>query len=220
MLVDHFPMLGLRITSGDIELRLPEPEELSALADLAAEGVHDPATMPFLRAWTDRPPAERARSVLQDHWSDLGSWRPERWKLPLAVFRRGEPTGIQMMKGVDFAVLKEVESGSWLGRRFHGQGIGTRMRGMMLHLAFEGLGAEAATTLALEHNKASHAVTMKNGYVPNGFKYELVRGEKTMDRSYRLDRDRWERHRRPEPVEIHGLESCLELFGANGKAAA
>lgn len=207
-------MLGLRLTSGDIEMRLPAAEELAAIADLAAEGVHDPKTMPFLFAWTDLPPAERARSVVQNYWRNLGAWQPDRWSLPLAVFLRGEPTGIQTLKGVDFAALKEVESGSWLGRRFHGRGLGTRMRGMMLHLAFVGLGAEAATTMALEHNEASAAVTRKNGYVPNGVKYELVRGVKTMDRCYRLDRDRWEQHRRPEPIEIHGLKPCLDLFGA------
>jgi hypothetical protein len=37
-LIDHWPLL---------ELRLPSGEELSELADLAAQGVHDPDRMPL-----------------------------------------------------------------------------------------------------------------------------------------------------------------------------
>lgn len=52
--------------------------------------------------------------------------------------------GLQEMRAVDFAVTREVATGSWLGRRFHGKGIGTEMRGAVLYLAFAGLGARYA----------------------------------------------------------------------------
>lgn len=38
MLIDHWPLLGLRLTSPGLELRLPSEEELGELADLAADG--------------------------------------------------------------------------------------------------------------------------------------------------------------------------------------
>lgn len=51
MLADHFPLIELRLTTPRLELRLPSPEELGALADLAAGGIHDPDVMPFLVPW-------------------------------------------------------------------------------------------------------------------------------------------------------------------------
>ena len=60
------------------ELRWPSPEDLDALAELAALGVHDPKVQPFMVAWTDTSPDERARSTMQYHWSRWGSW----WRLP------------------------------------------------------------------------------------------------------------------------------------------
>jgi hypothetical protein len=67
VLVDHWPLLGLRLTSPGLELRLPSEEELGELADLAAEGMHGPGSVPFLVSWPGLPPAERARAVVQRH---------------------------------------------------------------------------------------------------------------------------------------------------------
>ena len=60
MLTDVWPLFGLVLRTPRLELRLPSLERLAELGELAAEGVHDPAVMPFFVAWTDRPPAERA----------------------------------------------------------------------------------------------------------------------------------------------------------------
>jgi hypothetical protein len=40
-------------------------------------------------------------------------------------------------------MLREFESGSWLGREHQGRGLGKEMREATLHLGFEGLGADA-----------------------------------------------------------------------------
>lgn len=122
MLVDHWPLFGLRVRTGRVELRLPAPEELGALADLAAEGVHAPASMPFTVPWTDVPPQERARSVLRYYWSRLGAWTPEDWELNLAVFSDGQVVGQQSVSARGFATLREVRSGSWLALRHQGRG--------------------------------------------------------------------------------------------------
>lgn len=57
MLTDHWPQLGLRLSTTRLELRLPTGEELAELADLAAQGIHEPDRMPFTVPWTDLPPA-------------------------------------------------------------------------------------------------------------------------------------------------------------------
>ncbi|TDB78872.1 N-acetyltransferase [Actinomadura sp. KC216] len=212
MLVDHFPLLGLRLKTPRLELRLPSSEELADLAEVAAAGVHDPETMPFLVPWTDRPAAEIARGVVQYHWSRLGNWTPQDWSLNLAVFHNGSAIGVQDISALDLAITRRVATGSWLGRRYQGQGIGTEMRAAVLHLAFAGLDAQEAASSAFADNPASHAVSRKLGYQPNGVDRRVIRGALTIDHRLLLTRTAWEQHR-TIPVTIDGLTPCLPLFG-------
>lgn len=206
-------MLALRLTTPRLELRLPAPEELSALADLAAEGIHPPDVMPFSEPWTDQAPAERARSVVQHHWRHLGSSTPDDWALNLSVFADGVVVGMQSVGARNLRVRREVATGSWLGQRFQGQGIGTEMRAAVLHLAFAGLGAEAAVSTAFAHNPASQVISRKLGYQPDGTDRYEVRGALAILHRFRLTRESWERHR-TVPVTIEGLAPCLPLLGA------
>jgi RimJ/RimL family protein N-acetyltransferase len=212
MLVDHFPLVGLRLRTPRLELRLPLPEELAAMAELAAGGIHDPEVMPFLVPWTDRPPAEVARGVIQRHWLTLGSWEPREWSLNLTVFRAGVVVGVQSISARDVAITREVATGSWLGRRHQGRGFGTEMRAAVLHLAFVGLDVEEATSAAFVDNHASHAVSRKLGYRPDGFDRRVVRGAMVVDGRLRLSRADWARHRTTS-VTVEGLAPCLPLMG-------
>jgi RimJ/RimL family protein N-acetyltransferase len=212
MLIEHWPLYGLRLRTPRLELRLPTPEDLSALADAAAAGVHDPAVQPFLQPWTDLEPAARARSVLQWHWHLLGKWSAEDWSLQLATVADGTVIGTQEVGARDFAVLREVHTGSWLGRAWHGRGYGTEMRAAVLHLAFEGLGALDARSEAFEDNPASYGVSRRLGYTDDGVDRRVVRGKPLASRRVRLDRAAWSAAR-TVPVEIEGLEPCLPMFG-------
>jgi RimJ/RimL family protein N-acetyltransferase len=212
MTLTHWPLHGLRLRTPRLELRLPGLEELDALAQLSADGVHDPGWMPFFDPWTDLPPAERARSVMQFHWRTLADWTPQDWTLQLAVFLGGEVTGTQNISGRDFAIVGEVSTGSWLGRRYQGQGIGTEMRAAVLDLAFSGLRAESAVSGALAGSAASAAVSRRLGYQPNGLIRRRVRDAPGQEQRFALDRDRWQRQR-TVPVEIDGLGPCLPDFG-------
>lgn len=212
MLIDHWPLLGLKLTTARLELRLPTDDELAALADLAAGGVHKPGEAPFLTPWTDLPPPQRARAVIQGHWSGRADWEPDGWSLGLAVFEDQKPLGVQSMRAQDFKVLREVASSSWLGLAHHGRGIGTEMRAAMLHLAFAGLGATDATTASFVDNYAPLAVSRKLGYEPDGIMRDSLHGKAVVSQRLRLTRQRWEATDRIE-VTIDGLEPCLELFG-------
>jgi len=163
-------------------------------------------------AWTDASPEERARSTLQYHWSRWGSWNPSDWTLELAVIRDGVVVGSQGVGGRDFPVLREVHTGSWLGRAYQGQGIGTQMRAAVLHLAFDGLGAQCAVSAAFDDNPASLGVSRKLGYRDDGIEWHLVRGRPALTRRLRLERAGWQATR-TIPVQIHGLPPCLPLFG-------
>lgn len=211
-LTDRWPLAGLRLRTGDLQLRTPREADLVALADLAAEGVHDPDEMPFATPWSDAAPEERATSVLQWHWRCWGAWAPECWTLEFAVLRAGEVVGTQGMRATDFAVLRSVATGSWLGRRFHGQGIGRAMRAAVLALAFDGLGARSASSEAFTDNPASLAVSRALGYRDDGLEWRPRRGQAACLQRLRLDRVDWAQAPRP-PVSIDGLEACLPWFG-------
>ena len=207
-----WPLADLRLHTPALELRWPSLEDLDALAGLAAAGVHDPGVQPFMVAWTDAPPQERARGTLQYHWSCWGSWKPSDWMLGFAVLSDGVVVGTQGIGGRDFAVLREVHTGSWLGLPYQGQGIGTQMRAAVLHLAFEALGARHAVSSAFEDNAASLGVSRKLGYRDDGIEWHQVRGRPALTRRLRLTRADWQAAQ-TVPVQIHGLQPCLPQFG-------
>ncbi|MER5393022.1 GNAT family N-acetyltransferase [Saccharopolyspora sp. NPDC002686] len=214
MLIDHFPLVGLKLTTPRLEVRLPSPDELGELAELAGNGVHDPDLMPFTEAWTDGTPDQVALNVIQHYWRHLGSWTPQHWALNLTVFHDGAVVGQQSIGARDLAITREVSTGSWLGQRYQGRGIGTEMRAAVLHLAFACLDAEEAVSSAIEHNVASRAVSRKLGYQPDGSHREAVRGDLAVVHRLRLTRADWERHR-TVPVEVEGLAPCLPLLGVD-----
>lgn len=212
-LPEYWPLPGLRLRTGRLELKLPDAADLIALAGLAEAGVHDPAVQPFLVPWTDVEPAERAISTMRYHWSCWGSWQPTKWTLNLVTVLDGVVVGTQGMSAANFAVLREVGTGSWLGMRYQGQGIGTAMRAAVLALAFDGLGAEFAVSSASVDNAASLGVSRKLGYADDGVERQMVRGKPQDQRRLRLDRASWQAHRTID-VTISGIEQCLPFFGA------
>ncbi|MEO3782713.1 GNAT family protein [Actinocorallia sp. B10E7] len=212
----HWPLFGLRLRTPRLELRLPGPKELDELADTALDGVHPPDEMPFATPWTHAPREELGGRLLQWQWKMLAEWTPGNWHLPLAVVHEGRAIGVQELHGRDFAVVREVSSGSWMGLRYQGRGLGTEMRAAVLELAFTGLDARFATTGAHLDNAASLGVTRKLGYRPNGVTRSALLGRPVEELRFVLDREDWLRHRKTDVV-IEGLEPCLRFFGLEGR---
>jgi RimJ/RimL family protein N-acetyltransferase len=207
-----WPLYDLRLRTPALELRLPTEDELVLLCQAARAGIHDPASMPFEVPWTDKPSPRFEREFLQHHWALRSQWTPQRWMLGLAVFQDGEPIGFQDVGADDFATLREVVTGSWLGQAFQGRGYGKQMRAAVLHLAFAELGAVAARSGVMAGNPASLAVSRALGYQDNGISRGAPRG-KPVDRiNLRLTRQRWQQHRYCE-VAVEGLASCRDMFG-------
>lgn len=184
-----WPPALLWARAGDLELRYLDDDLLVDLAELAGRGVHDPDAMPFAFPWTRGTPEQVARSVLVYQWRTRAAITPEHWTLELAVLHRGEPVGIQAIEAEQFPVTRTISTGSWLGQAHHGQGLGTRMRALMLHLAFTGLRAEVATTGAWVDNGPSNAVSTRLGYRPNGTSRQAREGQTAEHRHYRMDRE-------------------------------
>jgi RimJ/RimL family protein N-acetyltransferase len=208
----RWPLRALSLTTPRLVLRWPSESDLDELADLAAAGVHDPAVQPFEAAWTDVPPDERALGTLQFHWSKWAAWKPDDWQLLFVVVLDGTVVGSQGIEAHDFAVVRELSTGSWLGLGYQGRGIGTEMRAAVLSLAFEGLGAQPVTSEAFTDNAASLGVSRRLGYQDDGIAVSCIRGRRAVRQRLRLDRARWQQHA-TVPVELHHLEPCLALFG-------
>lgn len=209
-----WPFDGLSIRHEDFELRLPEPHELRELASLASRGVHDPDFMPFTYPWTDQEPAGVARSVMQYFWATQGAITPASWVLSLTFFKSGEVIGTGGLTANNFATLRTIETGSWIGLDFQGQGFGTVMRSMLVAFGLQHLQANQMTSAAIEQNTPSNAVSAKMGYRENG--YDLVKSRGKTDRlvRYVLTHESWEKlepHLRPE-IEVTGVEECLPLL--------
>jgi RimJ/RimL family protein N-acetyltransferase len=212
-LVDHWPLFALRVRTPVLELRYPDDALAAAVADVGAEGVHDPSFRPFIRQWTGIPPPQQQRNTVQHLWRTRGTWKPTSWVCPLAVLVDGDVAGLQGVNADDFPSRRSVLTGSWLGKPYQGRGLGSEMRAAVLHLAFAGLGAARAESAAWHDNGASLGVSRKLGYEENGVDW-LLRGEEP-ERQVRLllTRERWEQDRRDD-IEILGLEPCLPFFGA------
>jgi RimJ/RimL family protein N-acetyltransferase len=208
---DPWPLRHLVLRTPRLELRPADDAGLFELADEAARGVHDPAVMPFLTPWTDAPPAERARSTLQWNWRRLAELTPQHWALALLVRVDGRVVGVQELVGVGFAVTREVETGSWLGRRHQGRGVGTAMRAAALAFAFDHLGAVRARSAAFADNAASLRVSEKLGYRRDGTSTTVRRGERAEDVRLLLE-PRWFR-RPPGTLRVEGLAACRPLLG-------
>jgi RimJ/RimL family protein N-acetyltransferase len=205
--MDLSPLDALRLRTPRLELHLPSRPELEQLREVALAGVHPPEFMPFSVAWTDDP---ELSDFLGYHELRRSRWAPDEWHLELGVWFEREPVGMQAMVSEDFASTRRIGTGSWLGRRFQGRGIGTEMRTAVLELAFRGLGAQVASSGAIDGNTASLRVSEKLGYRVTGRSASAPRGVEVPHTDVELRRDDW----RPAiPVQIEGLEPCLPLFG-------
>ena len=164
-----FPVLGLRVSAGPVELHGMDDDTLAELAELAFQGVHAPDAMPFLMPWTLAPADQFFRGFVQYHWGTRSTFAPAKWSLELAVRFEGELVGTQGVGTENFLVTRTGETGSWLGRAHQGRGIGTLMRQTICALLFDHLGFEEVTSAAFVDNVASNAVSRKVGYRANGF---------------------------------------------------
>lgn len=212
-LAGYLPLFGLTVTTPRLTLQLPTDPELIELLEVIERGVHDPTDMPFRLGWTDVASPQRERASLSHWWGSRASWKPSDWHWMGGVRADGQIVGVQDLLAREFSSLREVTSGSFIGREHQGRGLGKEMRAAVLHLAFDGLHADRAFSGYLEGNVSSRRVSESLGYVPNGWSTVMVRGKPVREFHLVLERSVWESRRRDD-IRIEGLDECLELFGS------
>jgi RimJ/RimL family protein N-acetyltransferase len=215
-LTEIWPPYALTITAGDLELKIIRDDDLSEFVDLVLDGVHDPGFMPFGVAWTDADPAELPANFARFHWSNRGQFTPQDFSLDFAVRRDGELVGSQALHTKDFAVTRTGTTGSWLARRFHGRGIGTRMRQVVCAFAFDELGATEITSGAFVDNQASLGVSRKVGYQNNGTNRQVRRGALAEHQNLRLTPETF---RRGDPIMVSGADELRDFVGLSKPGA-
>ncbi len=209
---EPWPLRHLVLRTPRLELRPDDDDGLAELVDEAYLGVHPPERMPFAVPWTDADPAYLGRGIVQHFWSQRASLAPGDWAVHFLVRREGRVIGTQGMMAVDFAVTREFRTGSWLGLRHQGHGLGTEMRAAVLLLGFDHLGATRARSDAFVDNAASLRVSERLGYRRDGSARLARRGAPAEDLRLVLDpadlvRPEW-------TLSVDGVDGCRGLLGA------
>ena len=212
--MEAWPLRNLVLRTPRLELRPDDDEGLYELVDVARAGVHDPEFMPFSVPWTDVPDADLGVSNLRYYWSERVKVRPDDWHVHFIIRLDGKVIGEQGLMAADFAVTREVSTGSWLGRAFQGHGYGSEMRAAVLAFAFDHLGAVQARTSAYVDNAASLAVSRSLGYVDDGTMRDSRRGEPAVQLRMLLTADRFATFRPTWKLAVDGLDDCLPLLVA------
>jgi len=206
-----WPLFDLEVRTPSLSLRYIDDELGAQLAELAAAGIHDPASSPFSFPWTDVPPPQLQRNTMQYYWRCRAETRPESWIIDLAVEVNGSVVGVAGVNGANFPTLRQVVTGSWLGRKFQGQGIGKEMRIAALTLAFDGFDAELAITDAWHDNAASIGVTKSLGYTETGRHRAKRRDQADEIVNFAMDRGHFDTIRRDD-ITLHGIEAVQKLL--------
>jgi RimJ/RimL family protein N-acetyltransferase len=206
--MDPWPLRHLVLRTPRLELRPDDDSGLLELAEVTQRGIHPPDFLPFLSPWTQNPPHE----WLQHYWLCRAELSPAKWSLNFLVRLNGRVIGMQGVATKDFAVTREAHTGSWLGMSYQGQGYGTEMRAAVVMFAFDHLHADRMTSGAFVNNAASHAVSRKLGYRPDGTERLAVNGKLATNVRLLLTPETFVR---PQwPVEVDGLDGCAELLGS------
>jgi RimJ/RimL family protein N-acetyltransferase len=212
--VDPWPLGSLMLRTPRLELRPDDDAGLRELVDVALDGVHPPDQMPFNSPWTEADPRYLGRGTLQHHWRLRAALAPRDWTVQFLVRRDGRVIGAQSLRAVEFAVTREVDSGSWLGLAHHGCGLGTEMRAAVLAFAFDHLGAATARSSAFTDNAASLGVSRRLGYVEDGSTVHSRRGAPATQTRLVLSREAFAAHRPRWRLRVTGAAGCLPLLGA------
>ncbi|CAA0133713.1 Putative succinyl-CoA transferase [Mycolicibacterium vanbaalenii] len=207
-----WPLDELAVSTPRLTLRYVDDGLAEQIAELAAEGIHDPATMPFSEPWTDVAPPQLQWNSLRYFWRCRAETTFESWHLNFAVHEHRNVVGTCTVDGTQFPSIRTAGTGSWLGRRYQGRGLGREMRQAALHLIFAGLDGERATTRAWHDNIASLRVTRSLPYTEDGAGKEPRRDHVDTMLSFSMTRARWEKVHRND-IEISGLGPTREFLG-------
>lgn len=206
-----WPAFSLLVEAGPLTLRAMRDEDLPALAQAAASGIHSDDLRPFPNSWASGDAVKLGRDLGGRYWKYRASLGSDEWALPLVARWNGRVVGVQGAEAAQYPVLRTPDTFSWLVRDVQGQGLGTLMRQAICALFFDELDAHQITSGAYADNPASAAVSRKVGYAPNGTKLELRDETAAPHDKFILDREGFIRP--TTPITITGASGVRALLG-------
>jgi RimJ/RimL family protein N-acetyltransferase len=213
MTIAIWPLFDLVVSTPRLSLSYVTDDLGGQLADLAAQGIHEPETMPFSEPWTDAAPPELQRNALRYYWRSRAETTSEHWHLNLAAHdQEGRLFGMCSVDAEGFPATRMATTGSWIGRQRQREGLGREMRQAALHLIFVGFSGERATTRAWHDNTASLRVTHSLPYTEDGTVQELRRGHPDTMMAFSMTRQQWQTVRRTD-IRVTGVGPVRELLG-------
>ncbi|MGA4506911.1 GNAT family N-acetyltransferase [Propionibacteriaceae bacterium G1746] len=218
-LAEVYPPFGVRITCGPLVLRGITDDDIMPLVEVARRGLHDADEehSPLSFDWTAAPPQYLAINYARWAWGQRYQFTAKSWILALLVEHDGEVVGVQEGRGEQFARVRSVSTGSWLGRAAQGKGIGTLMRQAFCTFLVDELGALEVTSAAFTDNPASWRVSEKTGYRRLGT-HRAARGRESVTDQvmYQLTPDTLVRP--PHPLQVEGAEPLRRFLGLDSSA--
>jgi len=206
-----WPLADLEVRTPRMVLRYIDDDRAARLAKLAAGGIHDPAMTPFRFPWTDVAPPQLERNTMQYFWRCRANAEPNSWIIDFAAEVDGKVAGTVGLNAQSFPSLRQVTTGSWLGRAFQGHGLGKEMRIAALTLAFDGIDADLALTDAWHDNGPSLGVTNSLGYSEVGRRRALRRDSPDLLLEFEMSREHFDTIRRDD-ITLHGVEAVRDLL--------
>lgn len=209
------PPFGLELRCGPLEMHPVRMEEIPALLDVIAGGIvspdvpHHPLTVPFSLG---EDTMARRRESVRFWWEGWTSATPAKWSFAMTVLRDGQMVGVQEIGAADFAAVRSVTTGSWLGVQHQGRGTGKLMRQAVCMFAVDHLGARELLSGAFHDNARSIAVSRGTGYQENGRRL-MRRATGEVDELVFMRLLPHQLHRAEYPLEVTGLESFRTFIG-------
>lgn len=160
----RWPGKGTLITERNVSLAWIDDEILGQLAVLAGEGIFPRPYPSYAFPWAQGDAETVRKNVIEYQRGVRTTCGPEKWRLEQAVIVDKQPVGVVGIGAEDWQDRKVGVSGSWLGRRYQGRGIGSTAAVALLRVFFERLGGEEARRIVYPENTASLRVGEKLGY--------------------------------------------------------
>jgi len=209
----------LRLSLDDLTLIPIDPDDTEPQAMLVESGIVPPGKEHWIfQLLCNRAPTLPARleAFQQYHQRARETSGPSRWEVHFGVHHKDQLIGAQTIRASQFPEKREIGTGSYLARAHQGQGIGTRMRAMVLEWAFAYLGAEIARSGYIPSNKASQKVSARLGYIPDGTEHIDGPDRRGYDvQKVILNRAQWMRHRPEwlEQLQVDGTQHFRQAMG-------
>ena len=168
---NFWPPFAVTIRASDdtgrgVDLRVMRDEDIACVATVGAADIYGTDIPEHAFPWLFDEKRNTPAAMAQHRWEHRAQLRANNWTLDFIArdAKTQELVGVVDLSAENFAAAREVQTASWVLRRFQGQGYGTLIRQAMAAFSFFHLDAGSLCTSWIKTNRASARVSEKLGY--------------------------------------------------------